>query len=367
MDKVNNKIIMIEPAGKGGICHYTYNLCQALGKKKHVVLLTASDYELISLPKTFILAPFFNKFKTNFKKVLNACKLIIKGGKIQHIQLSQYPFIILLLIITLRLFGKRIVITAHNIISHEKMIGSKTIFSLIYKSSHSIIVHAKKNKIEMLNLFSIKPQKIYVIPHGNYMFFNLFNTNNKNMKIASNKNIILFFGYIRPYKGLIDLIKSMPIILKKIPDAELIIAGKPVEPFDQYQQVINELKINSHVTKNLSYIPLSKVKEYFEIADVVAMPYHKIYQSGVLQLAYAFGVPVVATDTGGLSEVIENGKSGFIVPVGNIEKLAERIIWILQDKIFAKQMGERTQEIANSTFSWDGIANQTINLYDDII
>ncbi len=366
MAKIKN-VIMIEPAGKGGICHYTYNLCQALGKKTHVTLLTASDYELVSLDKIFILSPLLNKFKTKLKNLVRAIRLIFTGDRIQHIQLSQHPLIVLLIILMLKMFGKKIIVTAHNVISHEIKKGTKIIFHLIYQASHAIIVHANNNKSEMLELFPIKQRKIYVIPHGNYMFFNLIGNNNQEMRLAGNKKAILFFGYIRPYKGLIDLIKSMPIILKRVPNAELIIAGRPVDHFDQYQRVIDKLKINDHVTKDLSYIPLNKVRKYYEMANVVAMPYKKIYQSGVLQLAYAFGVPVVATDTGGLPEVIENGKSGFTVPVGNIEKLAEGIIMILQDEILANRMGERAQEIANSKFSWDEIANQTIKVYNEIL
>jgi len=363
-------ICMIEISGKGGICHYTYNLCNKLGKKMRILLITSKNYELANFERSFQIIGIFNRFKTPPLCLLKIVKIIKTEKPIFiHFQLSQYPAFILFLCFFLKIFYKtKIVITAHNIISHEEKCYLRFIFRKLYQIADIIIVHAKSNKLELLNLINLSKTKIKVIPHGNYMFFNQKSNSQltKQDVYFNSKNDtpqILFFGYIRKYKGLIILIRAMAEVLKEIPNVKLIIAGKPIESFNPYYQEIKKLNLFNNVLLDLNYIPFENVKKYFQQCNVVVMPYIKIYQSGVLQLAYGFGKPVIATSCGGLPEVVEAGKSGLIIRPGNVSELTTSIKKILRDPELGLKMGKYALHLAKTKYSWETIAKQTFNIY----
>ena len=360
-------ICMVEIAGKGGICHYSYNLCNALATKKQVILITAKTYELENLKRNFKLMKVFNRFRTNpfdiFKMVIFCLK---EKPKIIHFQLSQHPEFVLLLVIFLKMFKMKIILTAHNVVSHEDNLFLRYIFKILYKISDKIIVHANCNKKELQKFARIPLSKITVILHGNYFFFKEVNSALENYPNVYQCKNILFFGYIRQYKGLIYLIRALKEIKKVIPNVKLIIAGKPVEDFYIYKREIDKLNIKDNVLLDLGYISFKKIYKYFKIANVVVLPYTKIYQSGILQLAYAFKKPVVVTNVGGLTEVVEHGKNGFVVPPKDVNSLANAIIQILKDENLAKKMGEYGYYLAKTKYSWETIALKTLNTYKSI-
>ncbi|MFH0924120.1 MAG: glycosyltransferase family 4 protein [bacterium] len=365
-------VCIVEIAGRGGICHYTYNLCKELTERMRVCLVTAKNYELENLELNLEMHKIFNRFKTTPSALFRFFSICSNMEAI-HFQLSQYPSTILSLILILKcLYKKKIIVTAHNIISHKKSIFTKLIFKNIYKASDAIIVHAKANKVELLEKFNfINPDKVVVIPHGNYEFFNptlnksslsLLNTSFSDKKDPY--QYILFFGYIRRYKGLDDLLEAFLEVIKKTNRAKLLIVGKPIDDIKVYLKKINSFNLKRRVTLDLSYIPFTKVNEYFKKADVVVLPYKKVHQSGVLQLAYGFGKPVVVTNTGGLPEVVEDGNNGFVVPVGNSMLMAQAIINILRNDNLRQAMGNRSLELARIKFNWANSATETKAVYD---
>jgi len=411
----HKKILQIEIAGKGGICHYTYNLSQALSRFNKVVLVTSKDYELKNQEREFKAIGIFNRLKTNPLFVFKLIKIFReKEIDIIHFQLSQYPLFVLFLCYIARIFSnKQIVITAHNIVSHEEKRWEKNIFRLLYKSADSIIVHAQESKLKLHGKLGINCKKITVIPHGNYAFFNPsaeipglkpgneccaasggnpsvgnrivrdiitkkrctpdFNLGGStetqlpsNNRLSKNTHNILFFGYIREYKGLMYLIRALKLIKEKIPDVKLNIVGRPIEKFDKYLQEINQLGLKQNIQLHLDYVPPGQIEQYFQEASVVALPYLDISQSGVVQLAYAFAKPVVTTNVGGLSEVVDDGKSGFLVPPKDIDALADRISLILNNPELQQQMGNYALHLAHTKFSWDTIGSKTTELYQTL-
>ena len=111
-------------------------------------------------------------------------------------------------------------------------------------------------------------------------------------------------------------------------------------------------------------MPNEEVPLYFFAADLVVLPYNEVTQSGILQIAYAFGKPVVATDLGGFREAVEDGKNGYLVPLKDIQGLAEKCVVILTDDKRIKKMGNYSRYLADTKFSWESIANKTINVYE---
>lgn len=141
----------------------------------------------------------------------------------------------------------------------------------------------------------------------------------------SDKNILLFFGFIRDYKGLDVLIEAFSILRKNV-DVKLIVAGEFYEPEEKYIKLIEKHKLEDVIILKKDFIPTSEVKFYFSASDAVVLPYKSATQSGIVQVAVNFCKPVIATNVGGIGEVIEDGKTGFVVEKENPEKLAQAII-----------------------------------------
>jgi D-inositol-3-phosphate glycosyltransferase len=171
---------------------------------------------------------------------------------------------------------------------------------------------------------------------------------------------ILFFGFIKYYKGLDTLLKAMPTVISKMPDIRLVIVGEVYGNDDKYKNMIHSLKIDDHIEFHAVYIPNEQVQDYFTNTDVCVLPYRSATQSGITQLAFAFHMPVIATRVGGLTEVIEEGKNGFLVEPENPEQLAEAILRYYQDNCrprFVKYIAEH-----ENVYSWEPLVEAIVKL-----
>ena len=166
--------------------------------------------------------------------------------------------------------------------------------------------------------------------HPTYAVFGDFERYEKDearrrLKHPLRNNVILFFGLIRQYKGLQYLIRAMPEVLQQI-DCTLLIAGEFYDPKEEYLSLIAELDLEADTIVVDQYISNEEVSLYFCSADVVILPYVDATQSGIVQIAYGLGVPVITTRVGGLPEAVEDGKTGLLVEKESPEELAKAII-----------------------------------------
>ncbi len=360
-------IYHVEIAGKGGITQYTFNLVTHLKKlrpEESIAILGAKHYELEKLPRKFTLIRLFNRFKTNPVKLFRFFAFNIGHGDIVHFQLSSYPPFVLTLLLLLKITHRpNTVVTVHNVVSHETSFATKHILLAIYRLADQLIVHAQQNKNELTQKFRIPKNKIHVIPHGNYLFAQELGSA-KTEEVQKDRFELLFFGYIRAYKGLDLLLKSLKKVTEKNPNILLNIVGKPHEDFGKYAQLIESLNLKPFINLRLDYVPFEEVQHYFSRSDVVVLPYKRISQSGVIFMAYAFAKPVIATKIGGIPEVVEDGKSGILIPPKNEQALTEAILKLMNNTALVRQMGAYAQELSRSKYSWQAIAKKTWDLYD---
>jgi D-inositol-3-phosphate glycosyltransferase len=136
---------------------------------------------------------------------------------------------------------------------------------------------------------------------------------------------ILFFGYVRPYKGLENLIEALPAIRERV-GARLLVAGEFYEGEARIRRRVAELGLQDAVRFDADYIPESRVPLYFSACDVVVLPYRTATQSGIVPIAYQLDSPVIVTDVGGLAEVVPDGRTGFVVPPGDGAALAAAVV-----------------------------------------
>ncbi len=207
------------------------------------------------------------------------------------------------------------------------------------------------------DLLRFKPRaRFRQVPHPVYEIFTADYTQQTartRLNLADDEKVLLFFGYVRAYKGLHHLIAALPEVLSEMP-VRLLIAGEFYEDEEKYIQQIKELGLEQAILLKTDYIPNEEVGLYFTAADVTVLPYLSATQSGIIQIAYNFDKPVITTDVGGLPEVIEPGKTGFIVPTADNHALAQAII-----RFFRAREGTDFPgyiKTYKKRFSWENLA-----------
>src|SRR5438876_5417037 len=285
-----------------------------------------------------------------------------------------------LLMLYYKLMRKRLVLTAHNV-NARKRDGSDSFLNRLslriqYRLSHHIFVHTKRMKRELVADFGIEECKVSVIPFGiNNTVPNTTLTTlqaKQRLGISRDDKTLLFFGNIAPYKGLEYLISAFLELLKKDGDYRLIIAGKPKGSDDYWKQLQRTLALSGfrdRVIEKIEYVPDDETELYFKAADVLVLPYARIFQSGVLLLGYAFGLPVIATDVGPLGEEIIEGKTGFVSKPQDSFDLAKTIGKYFKSELFRNLESRRFEikEYANERYSWNKVAAITTAVYSKLV
>jgi glycosyltransferase involved in cell wall biosynthesis len=177
--------------------------------------------------------------------------------------------------------------------------------------------------------------------------------------LPEDRPLLLFAGFVRPYKGLDLLLEALPEVLAVQP-VHLLVAGEFWQDSALYREQIARLGIEDAVTIIDEYLPDELLAACLEEADVLVLPYRHATQSAVIQLAFGKGRPVITTDVGGLSEVVEDGKTGLVVPPENPQVLAAAI-----NRFFAAGLGPAFKENirrAHARFSWAGLVSALLNL-----
>lgn len=182
--------------------------------------------------------------------------------------------------------------------------------------------------------------------------------------------MILFFGLIRKYKGLEYLVSAFQKIKKELDDVILLIVGhiykENNEDFKFYSDLIDQISHDDDIICVNEYVPFEEINFYFIASDLVVLPYIKTYTSGILLAAYAAGRPTIVTDTGALSEVVDAGKSGFIVPPKDVNALAQAIMKTISDPDQMEKMGNYAKYLSETVYSWDNIALKTLDVYQSL-
>ena len=241
-----------------------------------------------------------------------------------------------------------------NIIPHENKPGDTTITKYFFKYVDYFVLLSKKVQEDLLKL---KPKaKNKILPHPVYSNFGTpvdKKEARKFLDLPIDEKLILFFGFIRDYKGLDVLLEVMKMLKTEL-NIKLIIAGEYYSNEEKYKKIINELGLQNQLYLFTDFISTSEVKYYFSACDAVILPYRDATQSGIVQIAMNFHKPVIATNVGGLAEVISDGSTGFIVEKENSMKLATAIEnFYLQnkEKQFVSNIIKETDKYSWSKFT----------------
>ncbi|MDZ4182949.1 MAG: glycosyltransferase, partial [Candidatus Cloacimonadaceae bacterium] len=165
---------------------------------------------------------------------------------------------------------------------------------------------------------------------------------------------LLFFGLIKPYKGLDVLLKAMRQVRERLPELSLVVAGEIYGKADVYEHLIRSLGLADCVRTHFKYIPENEVAPFFRSASLCVLPYKSATQSGIIAMSYHFDLPVIVTDAGGLSEYVEEAVTGLVVPANDVEALAAGIIRYYEARMH-ESMSAAVREYKQK-YSWQSLA-----------
>ncbi|MEH2075630.1 MAG: glycosyltransferase family 4 protein [Nostoc sp.] len=254
-----------------------------------------------------------------------------------------------------------LVTTIHDIFRHPgdniTVFGSEYSRRIGFYRSQQLIVHTHQLKKILIEQFRIPQERVNILPHGE--LGSLYQRRGGQNIQVREPYTLLFFGRILPYKGLKYLLEAMPLIAESIPEVKLIIAGRgenirhyfPNGYDEKRYEIIND------------FIPLEEVGNLFQRSTVTVLPYIEASQSGVAALSYGMGTLVVASDVGGLSEIVQHKKDGLLVPPCDARSLADAIICLLNDRNLQKQMQTAALARCQQDLNWSNIAAQTAQIY----
>lgn len=246
----------------------------------------------------------------------------------------------------------RILFVCDNILPHERFPGSIALTRLAFRKAHAFIVLSRTVQDDLLRL---RPRALYrLVAHPIYEMFTGSQSKSsarKRLGIEEDK-VLLFFGLVRSYKGLDVLLNALPEILRHV-NLRLLVVGEFYDDESRYRDILRRNGCDRAVTIVPRYIPADQVGIYFSAADAVVLPYRSATQSGIVQIAYQFSKPVITTDVGGLSEAVEDGTTGYVVPPELPSALAGAVVEFYQKK--REREFVRNVKRVRKNFSWDAM------------
>lgn len=279
-----------------------------------------------------------------------------------------------------KMLGKKIALTAHNVNaarrdSKDSWFNRATL-RFQYRLCDHVFVHTEKMKVELCKEFGVDEKSVTVIryPINNALPDTVLTPAEakQNLGLNDGEKTILFFGKIRPYKGIEHLLAAFELLLNN--DSRkyrLIIAGEPSDRayVHEIQRIVKRQFTQGRVILRPEFIPDDKMEIYFKGADVLVLPYKEIFQSGVLLLAYTFGLPVIATDVGSFREDIVEGTSGYLCKPGDPADMARAIEAYFASDLFRnlKVRRKELKDYAHTNYSWQAAAELTRKAYSEML
>jgi glycosyltransferase involved in cell wall biosynthesis len=245
-----------------------------------------------------------------------------------------------------------VTVLAHNVEPHERIPGALLAARAALAPADRIVVHGSASARAARRLLP----RAEVVAHPHPPYLSLFPSPacgrgeaRARLGIDPAARVVLHFGCVKPYKGLHDLIEAMPGVVREAPDARLIVAGEFYDPVERYAEKARSLGVDAAVRLLDRYVPNAEVGLHLRAADVVALPYREATGSGVLPLALAAGVPIVATSVGDIPDAMVDGRDGALVPPRDPPALAAAILSILSGR-------SPRPHTPGSAASWDSLA-----------
>jgi D-inositol-3-phosphate glycosyltransferase len=374
------KAAVIEPVGgHGGMVHYDAGLCEGLAEAGVDVTLYTSDKTPEDERAPYRTRRFYREvygpdpawrrgiryLRASLRAMLGAGR---DGASVAHLHFFHAGPLELFDVLLARLLGLRVVATAHDVRPFAAGLSAPRVAKVAYRLVHRIVAHSETARRELLEVLRVPGAKVDVIPHGNYLRsidgVPTKEAARSRLGLDRDARVLLFFGQLKEVKGLDVLLRAMPKVVDDHEDAVLLIAGKVwKDDWERYRRQADALAAAGNCVCRVSYVPEAEVPDYYAASDVVVLPYHRIYQSGVLLLAMSYGKPVVVSDIEGMTEVVEDGANGHVFSSGDDRALAEKLSQVLADPAGLKRVGEAGLAYVSRHHDWSETGRKTAEAY----
>ena len=372
------RIVLIGPVYpyKGGISHYTGLMYRALTKKYQTFMVSYRfqypKFLYKKEQKDYTNDSFRVKDTRFWVHTANPLNWIRTAGRIRKLNPDLiivqwwHPYFAPCYLVLTRLLGKRkILFICHNVFPHERFPFDRKLTRMVLKRGDAFIVQSGKDAEDLTSI--LPGARFEQAVHPTYNAFKFENMSKEKARqlllIPMEEKVLLFFGFVREYKGLKYLIHALPRIRKECENIRLFVVGDfgNVQNLEAYEKIMEENRVKDVVTVCDGYIPDRGIEKYFAACDLVVLPYVSATQSGIVQIAYGFEKPVVVTNVGGLPDVVENGKTGYVVEPENPDAFADAVVrYFVEDK--EEEFGENVKKEAYR-FDWERMVETVQRLF----
>lgn len=363
------RILFIAPAPRAGTVQYTHNLANALADRGHrVTLVTGVGFELADYPRKYTALEVFHRYRP---RPLRLCRFVWHcltfRPQIIHLQGAQHPALYILLWAMLRRVGSAsFVYTPQDVLPNSLRPYHIRAFRFLYARMRHVFLNAKQNEPLVVEHFAVPRDRITVLPIADLTAFVREHVAGESPDIPAASRVVLCFGLIEPRKGIHTLLSAAPEVLRQVPDALVLIVGKPLMDIAPLQRQLADLGLQERVRLVPQYVSFAQMAGYFTAARLLVLPYENGWNSGVLASAFGFGKPVIATRVGGFDEVVQDEVTGLLVPAKDPAALAQAVARLLIDGELYARMAENVQ-VAARNISWEAIARTTEARYEEVL
>ena len=375
---------MVEPVGgHGGMDYYDFGLCEGLVSAGVEVTLYTCDETTPKDSKPYkVRFPYRRVYNSDpawrrgVRYVLGSLRSLAgaKLGKsrIAHFHVFHVGPLELFNVLLAKILGFKVVVTAHDVRSFVERLSVPWMAKRAYRAADRIIAQSEVSRRELQTVLDVPEEKVDTIPHGNYLGFigevPSRSEASARLGVPEGSRVLLFFGQIKEVKGLDVLLRAMPRLVERNPETVLLVAGKVwKDDFGRYQKQIENSGIAENCLLHIRYIPDSEVANYYAAADVVVLPYRRIYQSGVLLMAMSYARAVIVSDIEGMTEVVSDGDNGYVFPDGDAEALAGKLDKVLSDPDGLRLVGEQALSYVRENNDWGRIGAMTASCYESAL
>ena len=362
--------VLVGPAYpyRGGIAHFTHALARALQRRNE-------DVEVITFARQYpeVLFPGRTQFEDGPPPALQPRRLLdsidprswwrtaqaIASMRPRAVVLQHWmPFFAPAYgVVTwlLRRRGVPVYAVVHNALPHERRPGDRLLSRLLFRQLDGALALSDAVAADLRVL--APSLEVARAEHPVYDHFGASlpqRAARRALALSPDAPVLLFFGFVRRYKGLHVLLDALPSIVQALPEVQLVIAGEFYDDPAPYHAHVARHSLGGHVRFASAYIAEAEVATYFSAADVVVQPYVSATQSGVAKIAFHFGRPVITTDVGGLAEAVPHERAGFVVPPEDPQALAAAVIRFFQEGWAGRLETGAQAEAARA--GWDPLA-----------
>lgn len=376
-------IAIVEPVGgHGGMNYYDFGLAKGLVAAQNKVIVYTCEETSVPSGLPFQVNVSFKGIWGEAPKFLRALKFVrclfatLRDAKVNDVDVVHYHFfgytmLELFSVKLARYYGFNVVVTAHDVECFAGEYDAKKALKVL-SYADKVIAHNEVSKRELVSKITLLPSNIYIVPHGNYLdsidILPKKSHARRFLGLSNSDKVILFFGQIKRVKGLDILLRSLSDVIKRYPDLKLVIAGKVwKDNFSMYEEIIRENRLDENIVSHIHYISDSEVSKYYLAADLVVLPYRKIYQSGVLLMAMSYSAPVLTSNIRGMTEIIDDGINGYTFESESIPSLSSKLIQVLSDPVKLTNIGKSGYTTVSTKHSWNRIGKITSKVYEESV